>query len=66
MPPAQQGFGADHGLVGEPDLRLEVEVELVLGEGASELEIGPRRACACARSTGRKKRQMRPPSDFAW
>ena len=39
MPPAQQRLGADHGFVGEPDLRLEVQLELVLGEGAPQLEI---------------------------
>ena len=39
MPPAQQRFGADHGLVGEPDLRLEVELELVLRERAPQLGI---------------------------
>ena len=41
VPPAQQRFGADHGLVREPDLRLEIELELVLGVGPSELEIEP-------------------------
>ena len=39
MPPAQQRLGADHGVVRQPDLRLEIELELVLREGAPQLEI---------------------------
>ena len=37
--PAHQGFGADHGAVRKADLRLEVQLELVLRIGAPQLEI---------------------------
>ena len=39
MPPAQQRLGADHRFVREPDLRLEIELEFVLREGAPQFEI---------------------------
>ena len=39
MAPAHQRLGADHGAVGEPDLRLEIQLELVLRIGAAQLEI---------------------------
>jgi len=39
MPPPQQRLGADDRFIAEPDLRLEIELELVLGESASELEV---------------------------
>ena len=44
MPPAQQGFRSDDRIVGKPDLRLEIELELVLGKGAPQLdpEAAPR------------------------
>ena len=38
MAPAQQRLGTDHGMVGKTDLRLEIELELVFGEGAPQLE----------------------------
>ena len=41
MSPAQQRLGAHHGIVGEPDLRLVVQLELVLGEGAPQLHAEP-------------------------
>jgi len=34
----QQRFGSDHGIVGKTDLRLEIDLEFVLGKGAPELE----------------------------
>ena len=39
MAPAHQRLGADHGAVREPDLRLEIQLELVLRIGAPQLEI---------------------------
>ena len=41
MPPTQQRLGAHHGAVAETDLRLKIELELVLREGPPQLEIEP-------------------------
>ncbi len=39
MAPADQRLGADDRFVRQPDLRLEVELEFVVGEGAPQLQI---------------------------
>ena len=39
MPPADQRLGADHRVVGQPHLRLEIELEFVFREGAPQFEI---------------------------
>ena len=49
MAPAKQRLGADHGAVGQPYLRLEIQLELVLRMRAAQIEIeaAPRlRLCA--------------------
>src|SRR6266705_5971792 len=41
MTPAQQRFGTDDRVVREPDLRLEIELKLVLLESAPQVGIEP-------------------------
>src|SRR5215210_3374565 len=36
VPPTQQRFRADDSVVGQPNLRLEMHLELVLGKGATK------------------------------
>src|SRR5215510_15812292 len=39
MPPTQQRLRTDHRRVREPNLRLETKLELVLGEGPSQIDV---------------------------
>ena len=65
MSPAQQGFHPDDRVVRKPDLGLEIELELVLGKCATQLDVQPAARLRLRAQNGHEKRKVRPPSDFA-